>query len=245
MGNENRVGPFELLLNPDLADLFITQLRSLALSMRTHTMATVVTYNPATQRAVVLVDMLTVVNDITKNPNAANPNPEAVQNPIKLEDVPVAWPRTGRGYLTFPILPGDRGELHVQDRSIDSYIPAGLPGPPVIQWTHNLADAVFHPGIIHSTDPIVPATDLTATVLEGDTFIKFGALAADFILKGTTVQAAFTTWTAAVAAAGVVHAATVPATPVSNGVFIVALVTATSVLAGTIASWASLKVSTE
>lgn len=254
MTHENRVGLWELLQNPRLASLFMTTLRDLALELRTHSVATVVSYNPATQRVTVSVDQLQVINDNATKPSAANPNPQTTQDPDVLVDIPVAFPRTTTGSLEFPILPGTKGTLHVQDRSLESYLPLGQAHVPAARWTHNFADAIFEPTIFHDSAPL-PPTDLTATVLEGAQFIKFGRGAVDFVLKGTTFHAAMSAWLGTVGtAAGVYIAAiTVPpappnpalATPLINGTFLLAISQATIQLATTLPTWISKKVQTE
>jgi len=245
MANENRQGPFTLSQFPELDELLQYVARTTALTLDSHRMATVESYNPNTQRVTVFVDSLAVVEDNSKRPTTANPNPKVTQAPKKLVDIPVAWPRTSGGYQTLPLGPGDRGELHVQDRGIDAYLLAGKPGAPQSFDTHGLADSIFHPTVIHNTDPITPPTDLNATVLHGATQIKLGRLANSPVLRGGDVQSAFTTYTAAINAAQATWAAVVPATSTSNGAFIAALAVATAVLSTTIASWASLKTSTE
>jgi hypothetical protein len=177
MGRENRVGIYELLQDPELADLFKVALRSLALDLRTHTLCTVTNYNAATQRVSVEVDMRERVLDTSKTPSTADPNPTVLQEPIVLKDLPVAWPRTTAGYLTFPLAIGDRGELHVQDRALDRWLLAGQVAEPPRHWTHDLADSVFHPHVYHAGSTIAPPTDQTATVLEG-VIVKIGRLAA-------------------------------------------------------------------
>lgn len=191
---ENRTGPFEIPQQPKLPDLFRAALRNLQLQMRTHTVGTVVTYNPTTQRANITVDILQVIKDNTASPTPANPNPTATQPPVILKDVPVAWPRAGTGYLTFPLAPGDKGELHVQDRSLQQWLELGIATDPVSAFTHTLGDSVFHPNIHDKLNPITPPTDLTATVLDGDTFVKIGrgALLTDFLVKQQALEAAMT-----------------------------------------------------
>jgi hypothetical protein len=178
MGRENRTGVYEAAQQLSLTELFRVALRQLRLSMRTHTMAEVLDYDPATQLARVSVEILTVVADNSKAPSPSNPNPTFTQPPVILADIPVAWPRTSSGYLTFPLNEGDKGELHVQDRSIDAWLELGDAVDPIMAWTHSLADAVFHPHVFNSSDPISPATDQDAAVIEADQ-IKIGRGASD------------------------------------------------------------------
>ncbi len=184
MSRENRaIDPFDLPPNPQLADLLRAIGRQVKLSVRTHVPARVVVYDPATQTATVQVEILQVVRytDLTRLPPGAvptgtPPNAEAMLPPIQIVKVPVVWPRTLAGYVTFPLVPGDTGELHVSDRSLEQWRLAGMPTDPGLAFTHALKDSVFHPGLHPDTAPITPPTDLTATVVEG-TLVKLGRLA--------------------------------------------------------------------
>lgn len=249
MGNrDNRTGVYELPKDPKIADLHREDGRKNRLTIRTHSVGTIVTYNPATQTATVSVDILQVIKDLNATPSAVNPNPTSIQAPIVLEGVPVYIPRSGVGptlsYDTMPLAPGDKGELHIQDRSIEAWKLAGIPTDPVAAWTHSMADAVFHPANFVKTTPITPPTDLTARVIEGP-LVKLGRLATESVIKGTTFAAAMTAYTSAVATAGATHAGIVPPTSVSNGAFITALTAATATLASSIPNWPSIKVLTE
>jgi hypothetical protein len=206
---ENRVGVFEMPQDPELADLFRIALRSLQLQMRTHSVGTLVTYNANTQRANVSVDILQIIKDNSKAPTNADSNPTTTQAPVQLKDIPVHWPGTNSAYQTFPLLPGAKGELHVQDRSIQGWLELGIATDPVSAFTHTLADAVFHPSPL--VTPITPPTDLTAAVLEGP-LVKVGRLAVDFPIKGTALAAALAPLIVTLTA---VPAATDPATVVT------------------------------
>ena len=181
---ENRTGIFELGQNPELPDLFRVSLRELALLLRTHSVARVISYNPATQTANLSVDILQVIKDNFTPATNLNPNPVKIQTPVLLNDIKVLFPRTATGYVTFPVAPGDTGELHVQDRSIDQWRATGLPTDPVSAFAHMLGDSTFHPGLFPDTNPIVPPTSLTATVLEGP-LINLGPLAALGVARET------------------------------------------------------------
>lgn len=197
-------------------------------------MATVRSYNATTQRVVVVVDILQQVDDNTKKPNVVDTNPVVTQDPVVLHDIPVVWDRTSSGYTTYPLLPGDRGELHVQDRDPTAYLLAGLQGLPPSFQLQDLNGAMFHPCKVHTTEPIVPATSQTATVLHGDARINLGRTATQPVLLGAVVQSAMTGFTDAIAAA-----------PADGNGFAVAMKAAGLVLGATIASWASPKTFTE
>jgi hypothetical protein len=200
MGRENRTGVFQASQNPSLAELLRIVIRQVKLSTRTHTVGQVLEYDADTQRAKVSVDILSVVADNSKLPGPGDPNPSVSQPPVVIEGIPVAWPRTSSGYITFPLNEGDKGELHIQDRSLDAWLELGDAVDPVAAWTHALGDAVFHPHIFNDSNPITPGTDQSAAVFEGDE-IKIGRGASDAAARvgdTTTADTTMTTWITAV-----------------------------------------------
>jgi hypothetical protein len=198
-GAENRaVTPFHPPRDADWPDVFKAFARRLKLAMRTHVPAKVLAYNPATQKAVVEVAIQQVVKvtDPARIPAGTQilkgvpPNAEAVLMPFKLVDIPVAWPRTAAGYITFKLATGDTGELHVMDRSIEQWILLGQATDPVLAFTHALKDSVFHPGLHSDIDPIVPPTSLLGTVVEGTPSILLGAAATESAVKAASLVTA-------------------------------------------------------
>jgi hypothetical protein len=192
MGREERTGMFDMPENPSLTDLFRINNRKLKVTIRTATVGAIAVsdqqptgYDTATQLCSVLVQQLTTIVNPDVQQGAGS---TILQPPVLLVDVPVAWPRTAQGYLTFPLTIGDTGELIVQDRSLAEWRKKGIPVDPIDNWTHNRGDAVFHPGLHADTNPIVPPTDLTGTVIDG-TLVKLGRLSVDFAIKGTSLAA--------------------------------------------------------
>lgn len=167
-----RTGPYELSSEPDLAELFRLAVRKLQLEMRTHTVGTVVSYNPATQTADVSVDILQVVRDNNTPPSRQDPAPSITQPPIILKGIPVHFQGTQTAYSTQPIKTGDKGELHVNDRSIQKWLLSGTQDDPERMWTHALSESVFYPAPLPAPNKL-PPTDLTAHVIEGP-LVKLG-----------------------------------------------------------------------
>ncbi len=165
---------------PTLTDVIKLALRNAKLGIRTAIPARVLIYNPATQTAEVSLELLSVITTDLG---------EQVQKPIKLVEIPVAWPRTATGYLTFPLVPTDTGLLVVSDRSLEKWATQGVPTDPAFSHTHNPIDGVFLPGLHPDTTPIIPPTSLTDTVLEGP-LISLGVGGVDFLIKGTALVAA-------------------------------------------------------
>src|SRR3989304_4755885 len=84
-----------------LQELIRVALDAHALGIRTCIPAIVSTYDPATQKANVILGILT--ERITDDGTAAD-------LPVEI-NVPVRWPSTGLGFLTFPLVPGDTGHV--------------------------------------------------------------------------------------------------------------------------------------
>lgn len=210
--------------------------RNLALEINVACPATVVAFDPATSRVTVTLGFLRVEDD-------AQTGIETPLPPIQIQQVRVKWPRTAGGLLSFPIVPGDTGNVVFADRALDLwYKAAGSPVDPIDARAHDLADCWFEPGL--APDATAPVTDMTGAVLDSATLIKLGAAAASFALHGTEVHAAFTAWCSAMAAAGTAAAA--PPNPDPSGAkyeaYCAAVTTATSALATTLATWLSTKV---
>lgn len=220
MSRSDLVDQYAIPDQPELADLFRSISRQVKLQVRTHSVATIKTYNPTTQKATVTVDALQVVRVVDPNKVPAQaltvvgtpPNAQATLRPFTLTGIPVAWPRTNSGYLTFPLNAGDTGTLHIQDRSIAQWLTIGQATDPVSAFIHSLADSVFQPDLHADTNPITPLTDPTATVLEGTALVKIGRAAADFPILGTTLATVLTPIIATLAA---VPPATTPATVIT------------------------------
>lgn len=195
--------------DPELEDLLRAWARQIKLAIRTHVPATLVAYNPATNRALLSVEILQVVRvtDAAQIPKGITsligvpPNAEAVLAPVQLKDVPVQWPSTSKGWITFELTPGDTGMLHVSDRSLEAWLLKGIPTDPIFPFTHALKDSVWHPGQLPSTKPFVPPPDVAATVIQG-TAIKLGPLAVSTAIKGTELVALIDAAIAAAITAG-------------------------------------------
>lgn len=198
-------GIYDMPVNPTLADLFRVFERNLRLRLRTAAPAKVIKYDATTQKADVELQHLPVV----KIPGTPN-NGETPMPPVVITAVPVAFPRgtAGTSYMTWPIQPGDTGQIISCDRSLEAWLQTGVATDPYASHTHNFADSVFYPGLHSDTDPITPPTDAAALVVEGPT-INLGSTATEFLLKGTSIKAAAD---AAFATLNAVPGATDPAT---------------------------------
>jgi len=188
MGQGTRTGLFDPSVLPQLAEIIRLAIRKEVLSIRTHTVGTVVAYNNATQTADVQVDILQVVRDNVKEPTQADPSPTITQPPLIIMGLPVHWHGTQSAHATTPLLPGDKGEIHVCDRNLSKWLEAGIPSDPIGMWTHALKDGVFYPSSLPTPNKL-PPTRPDAYTIEGP-LIALGYAAAEFAAKGTSLVAA-------------------------------------------------------
>ena len=118
--------------------------------------------------------------------------------PMRVPNILVAFEgqsESGGGFLTFPVLPGQRGYVTVFDRSIDRWRLRGEAGDPTMRHTHQRIDGVYKSGL-RDKSRTIPNFDQTAAVLE-HTMIKLGASAAEAAVLGTTMKAwadSFVAW---------------------------------------------------
>lgn len=200
MGREDSArDPFDPQQNAkfDLEGLFRAHSRKMKLEIRTVVPASLVSFNSATNRAIVQLEILprVRVDDPTRQPTAAlipaapPLKNEATLAPIPIgapTGIPVSWPSGAMGRLTFPLTPGDQGLLLVADRALEDWLLQGIPGPAPFAATHNLKDSVFLPCQLSATKPFVPPIDAAAVVLDGPQ-VKIGALATEGAVKAESL----------------------------------------------------------
>lgn len=71
-----------------------------------------------------------------------------------IPSVPIAWPRTRKYGVTFPIEVGDYVLILITDRSIHEWMRTGRRGDPLDLGTHELDGAVAIPGVYPSADSL-------------------------------------------------------------------------------------------
>lgn len=148
-------------------------LRKLQKEVRTFVPATVVSYTPATMRALV-----------QPAPSLVTRGREA--RPLPPVSVPVVFPGAAGFRMIWPIVPGDRVILACADRSIDRWLSGEPVGAPKSGRMHQLTDAFalpMSPGVNGE------AADL---VIEGPTGpgVRLSALGALTLAEGLTEAAA-------------------------------------------------------
>ena len=105
-------------------------------------------------------------------------------------DVPVMFPRSGGGYITFPIAAGDTVLLVFAERSIGQWRYTGRDGSPGDQRTHTLSGAVAIPGLFPRSGAL-PSSAIVAgsVVIVGTTEVRLGApTASDFVALSSKVD---------------------------------------------------------
>jgi len=205
----NLTGVFDMPQDPGEADLLRMVQRETQLEVRTSTIGKVISFDPSNCTAKVSVEIPTIVKD------PLNPSKQITKPPIILARMPVYFPRTPNGaILTFPILPGQTGEIHVQDRNPAQWLASGAYTDPLLRATHWLSFGIFYPGLC--TTPTTQQhgpVDLTATVLDGDSQVKLGKNAQLGVARMTDKTSADTgmlAWIAQVQAALTTISAIVP-----------------------------------
>jgi len=171
--------------------------RDLQLRIRVALPGTIEKYDAKTQRAQVRLDVLPLI---------IHPQTDELWEgiPLVLPSCPVVFPRTAAGYITFPIAPGDSGQVIVNDRDIGPWSVTGKPSTPNRLNPNDITDAVFYPGLHADTDPIEPGTghDQTDVVVAGTNGVKLGgkdaALGVARTSDGVSPDAAMTAWALAV-----------------------------------------------
>lgn len=187
-----------------LPGLFAKHGRRVSLGLWVARPARVVTYDAATQRADLSLEVLTVVRGNT----AATADLMTPLPPMPLSRVPVMMPSgLGRAArVSMPLGPGDTGLVVFLDRSLEDWKRTGVAGAPKGARAHSPADGVFFPGLwadvapLGALPPLVPAPDPTALELEA-AVIKLGALAVQPAVLGTALVDLVTTFATVVAAA--------------------------------------------
>lgn len=141
----------------DLAEVLRKVMEHRLADVRTAMPVRVESYDLTTQT----VDVVPLVREITET--EGDDIEEAL--PV-IPSVPVAFPRAGGFFITFPIVPGDTGQIVICDRSIDQWRTRGSDSftsdygyavHPLDKRLHGLSGAAFYPGLSDSLSPILDA----------------------------------------------------------------------------------------
>jgi len=125
---------------PSLAELLQAAVSQAVGDMFVAMPAKIVTYTAATQMA--------DVQPLLSRPVVFDDGTESLDKLPIIPGVPVAFPRGGGYFMSFPLAPGDLVLLVFCDRSIDKYksSPGTTPVNPVDLRTNDISDAVAIPG---------------------------------------------------------------------------------------------------
>jgi hypothetical protein len=168
------------MLRLDLTELIEQQIEvQLSNTLNTNIPATIVSYNPATNRAVVKPTL----------PKAIASG-ESLDSPQVVE-VPVVFHASGGGIasMTFPLKPGDGVMLAVQQRSLEGWLDGNnkMPDDP---RQFDLSDSVAIPGCQPSgtagnSDDVVLKHDKSFVILKKDNVIVIGNDKASLIIDAS------------------------------------------------------------
>jgi len=145
--NKNLIPTF-----PQVLEDFVKDLLS---NVHTSMPGVVVSYNPSTKMA--------NIQPALKKDVAGN----LVELPI-LQNVPVEFPQAANCIISWPLNPGDTGEIRFQERSIDRWKNQGGVIDPVDKRDHHFFDATFYPGLSSAKNPGL-AADGTAILIQNGT----------------------------------------------------------------------------
>lgn len=169
---------------PGLADVIREAVESLSLRMHTSLPGVIKEWDPSTQCASVQPAVQTSVRDLAGR--------HIFETLPLIYDVPVMFPRTLAGYITFPIQVGDTGLLvfpeldPAQWRYAD---PSAAPRSAGDQRRHDISGAVFLPGLYQQAYAI-DDFDGTAVVISSETVVKMGdPTATEFVALKADLQA--------------------------------------------------------
>lgn len=218
-----------------LGDLLVSLRRQMRLNMHVKLPASVIAYDPITEKAQVTIGWL----EIVRNLQLPTANAELPQLP-KIISVRVAWADNGIGDGSrFPIPPNTTGSVSVYDRDLNTWLagPPGVPVDPRFAWNHQLKDSTFWPDIRPDTVPVIPMVGpaLVAHVINASALLMLGGQAA---LEPVTQAIKLGTFLATSATA-----AAAAAVPGDGGA--VAFTTFATSMAGLVAGAGSTKVLSE
>lgn len=102
-------------------------------------------------------------------------------------NVPVAFPRSKKGGLLFPVEKGDSGLLIFSERSIDDWIELGRAQVPTDPRKLDYNDGIFFPGVFPKTDlPIRKGAIDSLELSNGSSYLEIGSNGGFKIQEGGT-----------------------------------------------------------
>lgn len=153
------------LRQPSLAAVIADALDARLGQVHTSRPGRVVSYDSAKQT----IDVQPLVHEVFADDEGA----EAERLP-QLRNVPVAFPRAGDNWITFPLAAGDDVLLIFCERSIDAWRATDAEGDPGELRMHALSDAIALPGIAAAARALT--TSATAMVINAADELHLGGL---------------------------------------------------------------------
>ena len=219
----------------DLGQLLVSVKKQIRLKLDIHLPATVLAYDPITEKAQVTIGWLEIVRDLQiPSANAELPLPP------KVVTCRVGWIDNGAGDGSrFPIAPGTTGSVSTYDRDLNTWLlaPPGTPVDPLFSWNHLLKDSIFEPNLRPNTVPVVPIVGpaLVAHVISAAAILMLGGQTAVEPVTQATKLGTFLATAATTAAAAAI--------PTDGGV--AAFTSFATTMAGLVAAAGSTKVLSE
>jgi hypothetical protein len=130
-------------MSDHLVDAIESGVQSMLGEINTAMPGRIVSYDPATNRAVVQPSLPKMLADGTPLPAPT------------IAEVPVLWPAIGGAVFTMPVRPGDEVWLQFSQRSLDQWL-GGDDSAPNDPRSFDLSDAVAIPGLRRDLPPVDP-----------------------------------------------------------------------------------------
>jgi len=164
-----------------LADVVIEGIEDRLREFHTAEPGRIVSFDAAKQTAIVRPMLQRAVLD--------DDDEYQLETPPDIHDVPVQFPRSRLGYLTFPISQGDSGLIVYAMRDIGQWRYTGPQGSPGDQRVASMAGAVFLPGLYPNADklPTVNTTHVVLAPLQAAHLLLGGPNATQFIAMANLV----------------------------------------------------------
>jgi hypothetical protein len=182
---------------PSLADVILTGIEDRLRELNTSEPGEIVSYDATTQTARVRPLLARAVPD--------DDNALILEYAPDVFDVPVMFPRSLKGYLTFPIGAGDTGLLVYPMRDIGQWRATGQRGDPGDNRICTMAGAVFIPGLVPDSQQLanVSTSDVVLGVLLTAKLLLGGPTASDYVALSSKVETELTKIKTAISGAGV------------------------------------------
>lgn len=149
---------------PSLKDLLDLLKKDILLSLNSHHIGTVQSFDPTTQTATATINYKKTFFEVDETTGIYTP--VLVDYPI-LIDCPVICLGGGLGSLTFPIAVGDECLILLNDRDIDNWFQGSSGGPVASSRLHSISDALILVGL-RSLANVLPAYDAARVVIKND-----------------------------------------------------------------------------